>query len=283
MYPLYTPVTNSAYFRTYNSCNNIGVPANTTPYIAPLQGFFVKAVFTNPKLSFLPSARCHNASNYYKAASSTEILVRLKTETEFGADELVICKNPDAKQEFEQFDSEKLFSNLPVEMYSQSSTGEKLIINTINNTDIIIPLGIRGNTGNKGKITAFAMESSEQVYLEDRYKGKMIHLSENLTYNFEFQSDVIPNRFFIHFGDINKTLLNSDINVFENNNELNIVSQIGEELQHIEVYTITGACVFKSEADNSNLFTARLNLTSGVYLVRVKTSLGTQNVKINWK
>jgi len=282
LYPNFSPLANSSYLRTFNSCNNVGVPANTTPYIAPLQGFFVKAVYTNPKISFPPSARTHISSVYYKTATSTEILLRLKVETESGNDELVICRNPEANHCFEQFDSEKMFNELPVEIYSQSSTGENLIINSINTTNTIIPIGIKGSVGTKAKITAFALETSEQIYLEDRFKGKLIRLSENTNCNFEFDSDIVSGRFFIRFSNISTPLTVSEIMIFEDNNQLSIIAQTGEELQLIEVFSMTGTSVFKSEVDNLNVFTSKLNLSSGIYIVSVKTSLGTKNVKMRW-
>ncbi|MFZ4741527.1 MAG: T9SS type A sorting domain-containing protein, partial [Bacteroidales bacterium] len=59
-------------------------------------------------------------------------------------------------------------------------------------------------------------------------------------------------------------------------------AQTGEELQTIEVYSLTGACVFKAEG-NSNVFNSKLQLAPAVYMVRVKTSVATQNVKVSWK
>ena len=280
--PNVTPIATASYMRTYNSCNGVGVPAGTNSYIAPLQGFFVKAVYTSPKLSFTPSARVHKPITYYKDASNTEILVRLKTETEEGSDELVICKNDKSKLDFEQFDSEKLFNDSPVEIYSQSASGEKLVINTINTDNTIIPLGIKGNTGKKVKITAFALETAEQVYLEDRFKGKLISLTENTAYEFELPTENLIGRFFIRFGNTNAVLTTSDVKVFENDNELNIIAQTGENLQTVEVYSLTGACVFKTEG-NSNVFTTKLQLAPAIYMVRVKTSIATQNVKVSWK
>jgi len=279
----FAPLVNTAYFRTYNATSNIGVPASTKPFIAPMQGFFVKAVYANPSLTFSLAARTHSTSAYYKEASNTEILVRLKTESDFGYDELVICKNADAKPAFEGFDSEKLFNDSPLEFYSQSASGEKLTINTINNTQLVIPLGVKGVAGAKAKITAFALESGEQVYLEDRMKGKMISLSENTTYDFEFPTAFISNRFFIRFGNINAPLTNSDIRVFETDDQLSIVAQTGEELQEVEVYSITGSCVFKSKIDHSNVFVTEIQLPRAMYLIKVKSAIATQNIKINWK
>ncbi|MCX6229932.1 MAG: CHRD domain-containing protein [Bacteroidetes bacterium] len=277
-----TPVTNGAYMRTYNSANNVGVPANTKPYISPMQGFFVKANYTNPKITFPLSARTHSTSPYYKEAS-TSIIVRLKTETEGAMDELVICKNDNSALGLENFDSEKLFTDLPLSMYSEASTGERLVINTINTTaNTVIPLGLKGEAGMKAKITAFALESGEQVYLEDRLRGKLISLTENTAYEFEFPTAAIQGRFFIRFGMNTSPIANSGINVFENNSELNIIAQTGENIQTVELYSITGACIFKTTG-NGNTFTQKLDLAEGVYMVRVKTSLSTQNTKVNWR
>ena len=58
------------------------------------------------------------------------------------------------------------------------------------------------------------------------------------------------------------------------------MAQTGEEIQAVEVFTVTGARVFKAEVGKTNVFTTDLQLSSAMYLVRVKTSLATQNVKI---
>jgi len=282
LYPTSPPVTTASYFRTYNSASNIGVPSGTKPYIAPMQGFFVKANNANPRLTFPLSARTHSSSAFYKEGSLTEILVRLRAENVMGTDELVVCKNPEAKNDFEEFDSEKMFDGQALEMYSQSAGGEKLVINTINATNTIIPLGLTGNTGAKTRITAYDLESGEQVYLEDRYKGKLISLSENTVYDFEFPTEMITGRFFLRFGNIS-TPITSDVRVFEDNSQLNIIAQTGEDIQGVEVYTLTGACVYKVKAGNGNMFTGTLDLVPAMYLVRVQTSIATQNVKMIWK
>ncbi|MFZ4400635.1 MAG: T9SS type A sorting domain-containing protein [Bacteroidales bacterium] len=193
------------------------------------------------------------------------------------------CKNPEAKLNFEGFDSEKMFNGNSMEIYTQSTTGERLVINTINTiTQTVIPLGINGNAGKKARITAFGLETAENIYLEDRFKGKLISLSENTTYEFEFPTDHIIGRFFIRFGDINTRLTSSDVKIFESDNILNIIAQTGENIEQVEVFTVTGARVYKKDA-GSNMLTTKLELTTGVYLVKVKTNLGNQNVKVNWK
>ena len=277
------PVTNTSYFSVYNSANGVGVPSTTKQFIAPLQGFFVRAIYTNPRITLPLSARTHTTGTFYKEADNTEILVRLKTETDMGMDEMVICKNPDALLTYEDYDSEKMFDGLPVGMYSQAASGEKLVINTINDTNTIIPLSIMGSTGDKATITAFDLESSIPVYLEDRLKGKITNLSENSSYNFEFPTNEVTGRFFIRFNNSNAPLTTSAINVFASNQKLNIIAQTGEEIQEVEVFTLTGACVFKATPSSINVFTETLNLSSAIYLVKVKTSLATKNVKVSWE
>ena len=277
------PVTNTSYFSVYNSANGVGVPSTTKQFIAPLQGFFVRAINTNPRITLPLSARTHTTGTFYKEADNTEILVRLKTETDMGMDEMVICKNPDAKLTYEDYDSEKMFDELPVGMYSQAASGEKLVINTINDTNTIIPLSLIGSTGDKAKITAFDLESSIPVYLEDRMKGKITNLSENTSYSFEFLADEVIGRFFIRFNNSNAPLTASNINVFETNQKLHIIAQTGEVIQEVEVFTLTGACVFRANPISSNVFTETLNLSSAIYLVKVKTSLSTKNVKVSWE
>lgn len=66
LYPNIPPSTNTSYFRTYNTVTNVGVPSGTTSIIAPMQGFFVKATYTTPKIVFAPTARTHNNAVFYK-------------------------------------------------------------------------------------------------------------------------------------------------------------------------------------------------------------------------
>ncbi|MFZ4741807.1 MAG: T9SS type A sorting domain-containing protein, partial [Bacteroidales bacterium] len=118
--------------------------------------------------------------------------------------------------------------------------------------------------------------------LEDRFKGKLISLSENTSYEFEFPTDNITGRFFIRFGNMNTPLTTSDVKVYEFDNLLNIIAQTGENIEQVEVFTVTGSRIFKTDVA-SNMLTTKLDLTTGVYLVRVRTNLGSQNVKVNWR
>ncbi len=106
---------------------------------------------------------------------------------------------------------------------------------------------------------------------------------ETTSYEFAFTSENIVGRFFIRFGDINVPLSVSDVKVYTNDHELHIIAQTGEEIQQVEVYSLTGACVYSSKLAGSNVFNSTLDLSADIYLVRVKTSLATQNVKVNWK
>jgi C1A family cysteine protease len=281
LYPYISPTTNNSNFRTYNGSSNVGVPSGTSPYIAPFQGFFVKSSFYSPKLIFNLSARTHNISTFYKDYS-TEILVRLKVESDECIDELVICRNQSAKNEFEDYDSEKILNESCLEFYSFSSTGEKLTINTINDFNISIPLGLNENIKKNIKISAFDLEAYEKVYLEDRYKSMLISLSENTEY--EFESNLFGNqgRFFIKFGNAAMNLTNSDIKVFVNDNFLNIIAQTGENIEFVEIYSLTGNCIYKTIC-NCNLLKTKLQLAPSIYLVKIKTTLGIKNEKVNWK
>ena len=81
---------------------------------------------------------------------------------------------------------------------------------------------------------------------------------------------------------MNNSIINSDVKVYESNDQLNIIAQTGEEIQEVEVYSLNGACVFKSNT-KGNVFNAKLNLSAAMYLVRVKTSISTQNIKVSWE
>ncbi|MBX9837826.1 MAG: T9SS type A sorting domain-containing protein [Silvanigrellaceae bacterium] len=70
--------------------------------------------------------------------------------------------------------------------------------------------------------------------------------------------------------------------VTQSGSELSIIAQTGESIEQIEIFTITGASVY-SAIESTNVHTVNLNLSKAIYLIRVKTSIETQNLKFNWK
>jgi hypothetical protein len=114
------------------------------------------------------------------------------------------------------------------------------------------------------------------------WRARTSCLAENTEYSFIADEKSEYGRFFIRFGNTNTGLTSSDINVTQSGSELSIIAQTGECIEQIEIYTITGARVY-SAMGNSNLHTVNLNLSPAMYLIRVKTSIETQNLKFNWK
>lgn len=265
-----TPSTGSIT-RTYNAINNVGVPAGTTGLIAPFQGFFVKAVYTSPRLIFPLSAKTHGTSTYYKEANNeTAILVRLKLESNGLSDELVICKNDNSSIELEEFDSEKMLTDQLVSICSKVSSGEQLVINTINKTEnTIIPLGLKGYAGMNATLTAFALKSNIPIYLEDKLKGKIIRLFENVTYDFTLPYDNIIDRFFIRFDNISSA--NLSISVYPNpvKNELNVSSP--DLIKNIQIFNIIGQVIMDENINDNHYKINTSSYNKGIYFIQVES------------
>ncbi|NDP21670.1 MAG: T9SS type A sorting domain-containing protein [Paludibacter sp.] len=301
----YRTVEGSAYkFYTYNSLDGkgydgegIAVPAKVTKWIPPMQAFWVRVAGGTGSIGFLNSARGHNdiTGNILKAPSarkSTRQLVRLQISNGTIEDETVIHFNPNASDNFDDFDSPKMMngstSTVP-EIYTLAGS-EQLVINGMNNIplDTEIPLGF---STNQSPTNLFSLKASEinnfdanvHVILKDKLQNTESELTVGSEYSFSSEVVKTTNRFSLIFKTSSSVNgLNEhndqDILVYRNENNLIAVSMKGEingkglitvfnsTGQKIATKLVTSTCTV---VDNSYL--------PGVYIVQVKN--GGKNIR----
>lgn len=235
---------------------------NGSRYIAPMQGFFVKAggegslvVNKNSRVSNLdePKHVVKNNSIRFKlkdaASASDEVLFRVLDNATFGFDNTL--------------DAVKIQNDTEAPSLSLSSEGdEKYAINTVPdvNSSLNVPVNIECKKAGEYSISTTGSTDFEYRYpviLEDKALSKFIDLRADSVYTFYQSPDMDPKRFELHFY--------SPAGIEEQ-------SVAGTESEEISSVTIVAGEVTVTGKDN-RIYTAALYTTDGKLLSSTKGSL----------
>jgi hypothetical protein len=186
-------------------------------------------------------------------------------------------------------DSRKLFpgsDKVSVMVYTRSSDGYALDINSFGNVGQEIPIGIRTTEPGEIRLKFSGMESFGErtvIYLHDRQEGRVVNLSKTDEYSFN-KSDselYLENRFFLTFSDamgIHLPAVNTNI-IMEQlpGQTVRIATENGSPLGRIKIVNIQGNILFSQEvAEAAYTFQAP---TEGIYIVRVNETVRKLKVK----
>ncbi|MCX6308635.1 MAG: T9SS type A sorting domain-containing protein, partial [Bacteroidia bacterium] len=182
-------------FYTYNGTaagyggGEIGVPANVSNLIPPMQAFWVKVEGGTGVLAFTNAMRSHVVgTNPLKSATqSAQQILRLEVSNAGNTDEAVVYFNANASNGYDAFDSPKMMNGptsiLP-DIFTSAGT-ENLVINGMGaipyNTEI--PLCFNRNASTA---TTFTLKASEVSNMDD---GTMVYIKNNLTGEQQLISD----------------------------------------------------------------------------------------------
>ena len=281
-------------FYTYNGTSagygggQIGVPANVSNLIPPIQAFWVRVEGGAGSMAFNNNMRSHSqGTNPLKAPSTTKSvqqLLRLQVSNGLNTDEAVIYFNPNASNGYDAFDSPKMVNNhveIP-EIYTMANnSSEQLVINGMNSlpTDTEIPLGfITKTAGSSFSIKANEisnLDSNRRVILKDIQNPNPIDLTDGSVYSFSSDITSGTGRFSIIFKTIlNATRVDSNksqqIVISKNvNNQIsvNCVGNLNSE-SSVTVYNTIGQKLIFNQLKNNHTLIDVPNST-GVYVVKV--------------
>jgi hypothetical protein len=178
-------------------------------------------------------------------------------------------------------DSYTLFSQnslTPVFVYTRSSDGYALDINTIGSFDRSIPLCVR--TSQKGdihlKFAGMERFDNTKIFLHDTKTGVVTDLSENAEYLFDKDEDdlYVENRLYLTFNNIFTDIRSEKFFAVSvqnlQNQSIRIVSNNGSPLGKIQITDVHGRVLETKEVQSSSyVFHAKV---TGVYLIRITNS-----------
>lgn len=184
-----------------------GVGSNGgTKFIPPMQGFFVKATGAGGPFGVTNAARVHSNQAFYKSDPSNTL--RLLVSANNYTDEAVIRFVDDASIVYDgKYDFVKMFADNMPQLFSVTSSNQKLAINAMPQIDENTPVSIGLNPGFNAamSITASGLgtfESHVPVWLVDHVANVQWNLRENPVYNFAANTNDDVNRFSIHFKNL---------------------------------------------------------------------------------
>lgn len=245
---------------------------NGSRYIAPMQGFFVKAgregsltVTENSRVSSFNDSRLIVKNNSIKlklknsSGSSDEALFRVITNSTFGFDD--------------NFDAIKLQGNTDSpSLHFESGDNVKYAVNSIPivGSSLSIPLAIECSKEGQYSISAFGASNFEYrcpVILEDKELNEFIDLRVDSVYTFVHNPGMNSKRFEIYFNSPDA-----------------INEQVGDILTEVKIYPgevhVTG---IENEFYTANLFSAdgkMLSSAKGILSDGIKLTSGSQPYKV---
>jgi hypothetical protein len=257
--------------------------------IAPLQGFWVQisAQGLTGTLAIANSDRGHNwgSSPYLKSGDiSDKDIFRLGIYSGIYKDESVIIQSDSAADEFENWDSQKLFLNdaHTPEIFTLSPEGIKLVIQSVKpiSQEKLFPLGMNIGTAGSFQFKADLSQTNEQYEytLEDKQLNVFQNLRTTPVYSFSsgIVNDSLGSRFVLHFnlvqsqsaGMLNQinssTIVGPQIYSYGND----IYIRNCEIHARLIIYNILGSQVYNSQT-HSDEETITLSSAPGIYLVKL--------------
>ena len=200
-------------FYTYNATGGIGLPSDITGKIPPMQAFWVKAVAADGILTFTNSIRSHaDGSNRFLApAEKTNIQQVLYLQVSNGTnnDETVIMFNPNASNEFDNYDSPKMSNeNAAIPEIFTRIGDENLAINGLNSLtpNEEMPLGFTTGTANNTftikatKVSNFNIDT--KIILKDNLLNTEMDITDGTAYSFSSDVTNTTSRFTVIFRTV---------------------------------------------------------------------------------
>ena len=260
---------------------------NTNAYIGANQGFFVLAKTTSngENFTFGSAMQTHSGGNFLKATvADNSLVLRLSSQNYY--DETTIILAEDCSFDRDRRDALKLFSyssDVP-QLYSISKDEINLAINRIPgmSVEMPIPLGVRIP---KAELYTISIQdnsssfASNIVYLEDK-ETNTLHKLSGEDYQFSSPQGDINNRFVLHFGmtDIEENENAELLNIWAYNNQLNIISEIGEA--QLQIFDIQGRLMLSKNIYIDGKYSEILHLQAGAYVVRLQNNKTVESRKI---
>jgi hypothetical protein len=262
-------------------------------YIAPMQGFMVRASATGtPSLAYPAAARISNQTPSYQRTQSAGDIFRVKVSNANNSSlETVIRFHANATEIHDPaYDAgfvTDYFNGTP-DLYTTDALGVKYSINSLpalGAASVMVPLQLE--TFGAGSFN-FSFDASEmltacRVQLEDRRLGTFTELTNGQVINITAGSNDAVNRFRLHFNSTGATTSvldgqNDLIQMYTHEGALYIRGI--EQAESLRILDISGRTVFIQEQLSLDGNALRPNLAKGTYVVQLVSATGVKTVKV---
>ena len=271
----------------YGVCNSFtGSGTNdVTQYIAPMQGYFVRAASAGD-LTMDNSVRVHNEANNWKNAvlkpDILSLVVQSASDNTFDEVQLQFgyARN--------QTGAAKLFSQVVTapslyipwigEYYSV-----RYLTDTVDNP--MVPVMFKpGIDGNYTLTSSFGFDRFETVLLEDRQTNKLQNMKQGLPYNFAASKTDDVNRFVLHFEPVkNQSDKELPANIYTDGIHLIIDLALVSGETEIIVSDVMGRKIFEKKLQGALRHTLNFEAGTQLLVVCLKNQSGNLCRKLVWR
>jgi len=259
--------------------------ALTDGLIPAENGFFAKTVVNGATLSIPLTSRVHSSVGLYK--SSVADLLELTAQGNSFSDKAFVHFNDQATAGFDnQYDAYKLFGNENTPQLYSMISGDVLSINELPMTgNEVVDLGFKCNTTGVYSVTATGVDnfaSTIPVYLQDLKLNIQHDLRINPVYSFSYEAGEPENRFKLSFLNVTgiRDMVTAGIKVYSFDKTVTIENAnllTGE----ISIYDMTGRVLLSQKLTGQARTNIPLQVTTGMYLVKVLLSNGPVTAKVH--
>jgi hypothetical protein len=246
---------------------SLGLGTATSGAIPPTQGFWLKANNTGATATLPAAGRIHSTQNFYKNNTVPNIKFSLKNEEYSG--NIIVALHPEASFDFDnRFDAYFLEASPDIPQLYIYDGENKLAMNTIPNTDCIIPVHLSVNTTS---ILTFSIQNIcspndfSEVYLHDLKTNLYTNLTE-ASYVFTASPNDDLHRFDIYFANPTKTeeIEVSTIHIF--GFEHSVYIQTPDANGQVTITDMLGKCIYSSSiSDNISVIDLK---ETGYFIVK---------------
>lgn len=285
--PVSTYTFSTIQYTTEAGWHTVSGNANTTitNTIPPMQAFWVrtKDAVTSTSFTVNNTMRHHVdvSGNKFKAPAVKNQTLRLEVSNGINKDEALIYFNNSASDEFDRFDSPKMFNNIATvpEIYTRIGN-ERLVINGMNsyNYGTLIPLGFNAGQTNSYSIRATDVQNFDadtRVVLFDTDTETEFDLTAGEAYNFSSDAVNSDNRFSIRFKSASGTTLIDDVNkgavlVSALQGRLSVqLNTILSDNAKVTVYNAMGQSIYNQPLHNAVTQLSQI-FEPGAYVIKVE-------------
>jgi len=255
-------------------------PATSIP---ATNGFMVQVSSGTGSLTLPAIKRDHSTQAFYKnTIAIPRIVLTAAPFDRSSGQQATICFIPEATDSFDlAFDSDFLPGFAP--MFYSLAAENKLSTNALPeiSTGLTIPFGFVKTEGDAYVIEMIENNEGYQVFLSDIKTNMMHELSAEPVYFFTSEMNDDPNRFALLFKPVGvgEKHESSKLNAWVYGNQLYAQIESGNTL--LEIFDLQGRLLQSISVSSIGLYTQKVNIPSGTYVIRTICESNIQSAKIS--
>lgn len=266
-----------------------------TDYIHPGQGFFVNAANSNPNnFTIAESLQSHQTGVAFYRSNTPTIKLSIAEGTNLKATEIV----------YEDNATTGLDPGLDAGTFTGTSTSFSIYSHLVSNSEGVdfmrqslpkdnyenmsIPIGVNAASGKEITFTANALNlpTGINVYLEDKTTNTFTRLDEaNSKYKITLNENLNGiGRFYVHTSSRVLTIKDialSTVSIYKTNNTNLRIAGVHKGNVSLSMFSLLGKKIMTTSFNAKSVNDVKIpNLSTGIYIVQLKTDKGTMSKKI---